>query len=525
MGPKLQQKNHNITGQQQRGESLEKSKDHFRALFDNLLEGVQILGHDWRYLYLNASAERHNRRPNQELLGRKYMDMWPGIEETHVFSVIKRCMEERVSSELENRFVYPDGVVGWFVLSIQPIPEGVFILSLDITERVRAEKQVVQMKRMYATLSQVNQTIVRVKEVDELYQSICDVAVQFGEFSLAWVGLLDEASGDVKPVAANGLDVTQWPFPTINIHKGRLKNGLVARAIRTSEVTISEDIQTDKRVKSQHDLIKDYGYHSSAAVPIRLRARTIGILSLVSREVGLFMDNGEVRLLREMGMDISFSLETMETERIKRQWADAFEHCAHGIAIGLPSTNRVLTCNPTFAHLQGRTIEEISSMPILSMYAPQDHEHVKQCIAAADRNGSVRYEAHMIRKDGSIHPVQMDVISVRDEHGNLLYRVATQQDISERKRAEEELRKSEERYRYLFETNPHPMWVYDQKTLAFLAVNDAAVEKYGYTRKEFLEMTIADIRPAEDVSRLMEIVTQQRPVLQHSGEWRNHLKN
>ncbi len=60
-------------------------------------------------------------------------------------------------------------------------------------------------------------------------------------------------------------------------------------------------------------------------------------------------------------------------------------------------------------------------------------------IMEADRTGQARYEAHMVRKDGSVYPVQMDVVSVRDINGNLLYRVATQQDITERKRAEEAL--------------------------------------------------------------------------------------
>ncbi len=68
-----------------------------------------------------------------------------------------------------------------------------------------------------------------------------------------------------------------------------------------------------------------------------------------------------------------------------------------------------------------------------------------------------------------------------------------QQEITERKRTEQVLRESEERYRTLFESNPHPMWVYDNGTHAFLAVNDAAVEHYGYSRREFLEMTVEDL--------------------------------
>lgn len=69
------------------------------------------------------------------------------------------------------------------------------------------------------------------------------------------------------------------------------------------------------------------------------------------------------------------------------------------------------------------------------------------------------------------------------------------------------------------------MWIYDLKTLEFLAVNEAAVEKYGYSREEFLKMTLRDIRPAEDVPRLDADVKKKRPALQHSGAWRHKLKD
>ena len=74
----------------------------------------------------------------------------------------------------------------------------------------------------------------------------------------------------------------------------------------------------------------------------------------------------------------------------------------------------------------------------------------------------------------------------------------------ERNRAEEELRKSEEQYRLLFYSNPHPMWVSDSETLRFLAVNNAAIRHYGYSLREFLSMTVKDICPSEDVERFLK---------------------
>jgi PAS domain S-box-containing protein len=80
-------------------------------------------------------------------------------------------------------------------------------------------------------------------------------------------------------------------------------------------------------------------------------------------------------------------------------------------------------------------------------------------------------------------------------------------------------------FHLLFRNHPLPMWIYDLETLAFLEVNEAALEKYGYAREEFLGMTIKDIRPAEDVPRLMENLGKIRTALQHSGVWRHRLRD
>ena len=81
---------------------------------------------------------------------------------------------------------------------------------------------------------------------------------------------------------------------------------------------------------------------------------------------------------------------------------------------------------------------------------------------------------------------------------------------------------SEEGYRLLFESNPQSMWIYDRDTLAFLAVNDAAIERYGYGRCEFLNMTLRDIRPPQDVPLLLEKVSRIKPGMNSSSS--RHLK-
>jgi PAS domain S-box-containing protein len=85
-----------------------------------------------------------------------------------------------------------------------------------------------------------------------------------------------------------------------------------------------------------------------------------------------------------------------------------------------------------------------------------------------------------------------------------------------------EFHESEEGYRLLFESNPHPMWIYDRESLAFLAVNDAAIQHYGYSHDEFRRMSIKDIRPAEDIPWLLEKIAEIKPGMNSASS--RHLK-
>ncbi|HVF21631.1 MAG TPA: PAS domain S-box protein, partial [Pyrinomonadaceae bacterium] len=112
-----------------------------------------------------------------------------------------------------------------------------------------------------------------------------------------------------------------------------------------------------------------------------------------------------------------------------------------------------------------------------------------------------------------------------NEAGKLVSVLSLVLDVTVATRIEEALRKSEAQYRLLFESNPQAMWVYDLATLRFLAVNDAAVRHYGYSRAEFLDMTIMDIRPAEDVQLLERYLSADPPEVDHAGEWRHKKKD
>ena len=176
---------------------------------------------------------------------------------------------------------------------------------------------------------------------------------------------------------------------------------------------------------------------------------------------------------------------------------------------------KVAPTNPSYlyrppAELVGKTVHEVFPEEQADFFLA----HVRRALSEG-RKHNVEYllqiEETEIWFDGCVSPMS---------HDSVLW---IARDITERKHAEEALREGEERYRLLFESNPQPMWVYDVETLRFLAVNEAAIRHYGYSRAEFLAMTVKDIRPPEDVPALMDNVANVQGGFDEAGTWR-HLK-
>lgn len=157
---------HDVTEQKKAEQRIIASEKQFRNTLDNMLEGAQIIGFDWRYIYINDSLAKHAKFKREEMIGHTVMEKFPGIEQTEIFKVYQRCFEERISIHLENEFTFPDGTVGWFELSFQPIPAGIFILSIDITERKKAEAAILSAEANYREIFEKASDAIYVHEIN-----------------------------------------------------------------------------------------------------------------------------------------------------------------------------------------------------------------------------------------------------------------------------------------------------------------------------------------------------------------------
>lgn len=126
---------------------LRKSEENFQSTIDRMIDGVQIISYDWRYLYVNDTVATQGKLPKKEMLGFKMTEKYPGIEKTPMFAMLEKCMRTRTLYEMENEFHYPDGSKGWFKLSIQPTPDGILVLSRDISDKKLAMLQLEEQNR------------------------------------------------------------------------------------------------------------------------------------------------------------------------------------------------------------------------------------------------------------------------------------------------------------------------------------------------------------------------------------------
>jgi PAS domain S-box-containing protein len=188
--------------------------------------------------------------------------------------------------------------------------------------------------------------------------------------------------------------------------------------------------------------------------------------------------------------------------------------------------------NPKAAQLVGRKPAELigqsADSTIHYKHSDGRHYEVGKCpIHASMRDGAERRISNDVFwcKDGT--PIHVDYVAapVKDDKGHVSGTVVTFRDSAPQTPSDARLKLQAEQYRLLFETNPSPMWVFDIKALRILAVNEAAIANYGYSREEFLKLTIADLRPAEDVSALTAALSSDKAPAHFSGEFRHRRKD
>ncbi|NCC35081.1 MAG: PAS domain S-box protein, partial [Chloroflexia bacterium] len=188
----------------------------------------------------------------------------------------------------------------------------------DITERKQAEARLQKLNRAYIVLSEVNETIVRVRDMQTLFATACQIAVAQGGFRMAWIGLLDPGTSEVRPVAWAGEVGDYLGKLRIALDDSPRGRGPTATALRRGEHMVVNDIATDPRMLPWREDALRLGYHAVAVFPLIVAGTVHGSLNLYAPEAHFF-DEAELKLFDEMAIDIAFALEFMAQEQQRRE--------------------------------------------------------------------------------------------------------------------------------------------------------------------------------------------------------------
>jgi PAS domain S-box-containing protein len=511
-----------------RSEALRANEKRYQLLLDTMIHGVQENDCSGVITYSNRAHHRIMGYEHGELVGKAIWQLLPSGDEQdalreYLAYLVKQqpkpapyltaCRKKDGSLvDLQIDWDYQRDDAGRL--------KGFISVITDITERKQAEANVRNAARLYAFLSQINQAIVRTRDRDELFRTICRVAVEFGQFRMAWVGMIDEATGIVLPVVHTGQEEGYLNVLSIRISDETTGKGPTGSALRGGALTICDDIATDLRMLPWREEALKRGYRSSAAIPFRQKEKVIGSLNLYAAEPGFFAED-ERKLLTEIGVNISFALDTMESEKERKRIEVALRESEERLNYMMSNSPSVIyTCRPsgdfgaTFVsenvvHQLGYEASAFIADP--GFWAAHIHLDDKQRVfdglSALFAEGSHTHEYRFLHKDGAWRWMHDELRLIRNAAGEPVEILGSWVDITDRKQAEDALGESERKYRTLFDSATDAIFILDLNG-NILDINRTAHARLGYTKREMLSMHVSRLDPPEFAVRVSERLTQ-----------------
>lgn len=255
---------------------------------------------------------------------------------------IKQALETAcgdLPADLRFRLLFPDGAQRSLSARVTPdhdadkqAPALIGTLQ-DITEQVSAEESTVARNRLYRVLSGINAAVVRKRDPQALFDEACRIAVEIGEFRMAWLGRLDPVTPGIELLAHAGAAAGYLDDLQGSALAAAYARGSAATALRSGQHVVCNDVAHDPETASWREVALARGYASHAAFPIRVNGQTRAVFNLYAGRAGFF-GSGEVRVLDELAGDIGFALEFVEAESaryaLNRHMIDLLENMSDG---------------------------------------------------------------------------------------------------------------------------------------------------------------------------------------------------
>ena len=331
----------------------------------------------------------------------------------------------------------------------------------------RTEEELRRMNRLYNVLSQVNQTIVRAESREQLLDIVCRLLVERGDMDLAWVGCLPPGASLIHPVAsfANHAKIlAEAKFYT---------ESPVGTAILKGEPYICNECGKSPCPYLNEKAPLSFGFKSCASFPLWFQGEVFGALSICVQEQGFFREK-EIDLLKEVAADISFALDKIEGDARRRLVEKSLAASEERLRLFIkhaPASLAMFDRQMRYLSVSRRwlSLYNLGERDVVGLSHYEVFPEITETWKTVHRRGLSGEVVHsdddrFLRADGAAHWLRWEVRPWRDANGDIGGIVIFTEDISERKRAEELLRESEERYRLAMEATSDGLWDWDLVT-------------------------------------------------------------
>ncbi|MBW2047250.1 MAG: PAS domain S-box protein [Deltaproteobacteria bacterium] len=432
-------------------------------LTEGLSLGVVVVDTAYRIVFWNTWMEKQSSIRAREILGQNIFDKFPGIVERKKDRYIKQCIENGQPLLLSSYFheyliplnIYKDEETGTMLQDVKIYPLGrerdrsdIVIIIEDVSNPVLHEKEILRLNRMLRGIRNVDQLIARVNSEKELFSGACKIVVEDIGYALAWIGLTEEGTFDVKPVAFAGIEPGLFEELKISYDDSEYGLGVTGRAIKTGKTQVVHSIQEDPFSRPWRDFARKAGYQSTCSMPLEVGGCVIGAMNVHSEKKNIFHGE-ELKLLDEVAGDISFGVASLRERQKRRQAEKAlkeselkyrrhFENisdvvCSFDPELRItdisPSVEKMLGYRPE--ELIGRSYHELSI--VAEPYRKQASLYTMRVLRGEDLTSVYQF----IARDGSIKWAEIRSTAVA-EAGRVVSVVSVVRDITERRRHEEE---------------------------------------------------------------------------------------
>ena len=478
-----------------------------RTFFELAPDGILIADPQSNYLDANPGICRMLGYTREELVGMHATDIVAPSEFRQI-EVALDAIKATARYQREWKFRCKDGSIFDADVIATTLPDdNILAMIRDVSAQKAHERELERISRLYASLSQINQSIARSLSRDDLLLQVCRVLIEFGTFKMAWIGLHDPQTHRLHPIASWGDENGYLQSLTIYADDRPQGRGPAGTAFREQRPYICNNMFDDPAALPWREEIQTRAICAAAVFPLRERGQVWGILAVYADEIGIFRDK-EIALLTEAADNVSYALDCLahERERLEaeaaarreRLFSDTMIDSVPGILYFYDALGRFLRWNRNFERVSGYSGGEIAGMHPLEFFAGQDKALLTERMAEVFDKGEAFVEAGFVAKDGTSTPYLFTGRRVDFEGAACLVGVGI--DISGRRRAEDRLSESERKYRELVE-HANSIILHWSRDGRIIFLNEFGQRFFGYTQDEICGChVVGTIVPESDTS-------------------------